>query len=99
MSELILGMLALNNARKDALAQCRHSTVLVWTYLSFNAMSSHVPGIGELLMDVLAALAARGTSECADGEHDSSSLLLLGPPGVGAQHPCMGTILYQLSKD
>ncbi len=69
---------------------------LAWTCLRTKVMSHHGPGIGELLMDVLAVL-ARGTSQCADGEHDSSSLLLLGPPGVGAHHPCMGIMWYQLA--
>ncbi|KAK9834996.1 hypothetical protein WJX81_003102 [Elliptochloris bilobata] len=42
-----------------------------------------VPGVAELLLDVLAGLSSGSVCQCADGEHASPSLLLLGPPGVG----------------
>ncbi len=44
-----------------------------------------VAGVAELLLDVLAGLSAARAASAADGERASSSLLLLGPPGVGAR--------------
>ena len=45
-------------------------------------------GVAELLLDVLAGLSSGGVQQCANGEHASPSLLLLGPPGVGV-HGCL----------
>ncbi|KAK9829776.1 hypothetical protein WJX72_007846 [[Myrmecia] bisecta] len=55
-----------------------HAQVTGLTY----RVGRHVPGVGQLLLDLLANLHV-DRREVADGDVLSPSLLLLGPPGVG----------------
>jgi stage III sporulation protein SpoIIIAA len=57
----------------------RDSRILGLTY----RIGRHVPGVGQLINDILACLSVSGASQSHGDEFTSPSLLLLGPPGMG----------------